>query len=345
MATIKDVAKLAGVSVSTVSRALNGSGYIDKTTEERVMAAVKQLNYKPSQIARGLVSRKTKTFGLILPDITNPFFPEVARGAEDEARRYGYNIMLCNSDWELEKEKMYLNLLQEKCVDGLIFVGSRLNEEYLSTLTELSMPVVLLDRNSSLDIHLITTNNMKGAYLATKHLIDQGYQTIAHISGPQLSPSAQQRLLGYKKALEEHGKSFDPVLVNEGDFRIAGGSLAMRKLLRLSNIPDAVFCANDLMAIGAMEVLQEAGVRIPDEVALVGYDGIFPSKYVYPKLTTIIQPTYQMGNMAVQLILETINSQQKRFKHVELDPVLEVRESSLRRKQCEESSRIGSGQH
>lgn len=332
MATIKDVAKLAGVSVSTVSRVLNTSGYVERVTEERVMAAIKQLNYKPSQIARGLVSKKTKTFGLVLPDITNPFFPELARGAEDEARRHGYNIMLCNSDGDVEKEKMYLGVLQEKCVDGIILVGSRLKEETLGRmLAELAIPAVLLDRTCHLDIHSISTNNILGSYLATKHLIDQGYKSIAHISGPQLSPSGQQRLAGYQKALKEHGLPYDVVLVTEGDYRITGGAVAMQRLLRLSCIPAAVFCANDLMAIGALEVLQEAGVKVPEEVALVGYDGIHLSKYVYPKLTTVIQPTYQMGITAVQLIFETLLNENKTFKHIEFDPVLEVRESSLRR--------------
>lgn len=331
MPTIKDVAKLAGVSVSTVSRALNGSGYVDKTTEERVMAAIKQLNYKPSQVARGLVSKKTKTFGLILPDITNPFFPEVARGAEDEASRYGYNIMLCNSDWNVAKEKMYLNIMQEKCVDGIILVGSKIDDDYIKMLSNLSIPVVLLDRSTSLDIHSICTNNILGSYMATKHLIEQGYKTIAHISGPHQSPSAKNRLLGYRRALEESDIPFDLVLVIEGDYRITGGSLAMQRLLRLNAVPDAVFCANDFMAIGALEVLQEAGVKVPDEVALVGYDGIYLSKHLYPKLTTVVQPTYQMGTAAVQVILETLGNEEGKYKHIEFDPVLKVRESSVRR--------------
>ncbi|WP_333871487.1 LacI family DNA-binding transcriptional regulator [Desulforamulus putei] len=333
MATIKDVAKLAGVSVSTVSRVLNTSGYVEKTTEERVIAAIKQLNYKPSQIARGLVSKKTKTFGLVLPDITNPFFPEVARGAEDEARRHGYNIILCNSDWDIQKEKMYLGILQEKCVDGIILVGSRLNEDYLGKIMSvLATPFVLLDRTSTLDVHSISTNNVLGSYLATKHLIEQGYQNIAHIAGPPLSPTAQQRLIGYKNALAEHNIPLDLVLVVEGDYRISGGALAMKRLLHLKKVPDAVFCANDLMAIGALEVLQEAGVKVPDQVALVGYDGINLSKYVYPRISTIIQPTYKMGSTAVQLILETLNKgTQTIFKHIELEPVLAVRESSLKK--------------
>lgn len=332
MVTIKDVAKFAGVSVSTVSRVLNDSGYVDKTTEEKVVAAIRQLNYKPNQVARGLVSKKTKTLGLVLPDITNPFFPELARGAEDEASKYGYNIMLCNSDWDIDKEKMYLNILQEKCVDGIILVGSRLNDSFLGNLiNSLETPVVLLDRSSQLDIHSISSNNVLGAYQATKHLIEQGYHTIAHISGPQLSPSAQQRLKGYRLALEEYSITYDDVLVTEGNYRISGGNVAMKRLLRLAAVPDAVFCANDLMAIGALEVLQEESIRVPEQVALVGYDGISLSKYVYPKLTTVIQPTYQMGTTAVQLILESIISGSRDKNHIEIDPLLEIRESSIRR--------------
>ncbi|AQS59941.1 LacI family DNA-binding transcriptional regulator [Desulforamulus ferrireducens] len=337
MATIKDVAKLAGVSVSTVSRVLNASGYVEKNTEAKVMAAIKQLNYQPSQIARGLVSKKTKTFGLILPDITNPFFPELARGAEDEAGKQGYNIMLCNSDWDVAKEKMYLNLLSEKRVDGIILVGSRMHEQYLAPWINDAAPVVLLDRTSQLDIHSICTNNKLGGFLATKHLLEQNYRRIAHITGPATSPSAQQRLLGYQKALEEYGLSLDMTLVCEGDFRISGGATGMRRLLSLKNVPDAVFCGNDLMAVGALEVLQEAGLKVPEDIALVGYDGIDLSKYVHPKLTTVIQPTYEMGVMAVQLIIESLTGQNTVYRHLELDPILKVRDSSIRRKTIDNS--------
>lgn len=332
MATIKDVAKLAGVSVSTVSRVLNTSGYVEKNTEEKVIEAIKQLNYKPSQIARGLVSKKTKTFGLVLPDITNPFFPELARGAEDEAGKQGYNIMLCNSDWDVGKERMYLNLLSEKRVDGIILVGSRIHDQYLTSWVDVEAPVVLLDRNSELDIHSICTNNTLGSYLATKHLLDQGYRRIAHIAGATSSPSAQQRLAGYQKALEEYGFSIDMTLVTEGDYRMSGGSTGMRRLLSLKNVPDAVFCGNDLMAVGALEVLQEAGLKVPTDIGLVGYDGIALSKYVYPKLTTVLQPTYEMGVMAVQLIIESLSDNEVLFRHLELDPILKIRDSSLRRK-------------
>lgn len=335
MATIKDVAKFANVSVSTVSRVLNASGYVEKSTEERVLAAIKQLNYKPSQIARGLVNKQTKTFGLVLPDITNPFFPELARGAEDEARHQGYNIMLCNSDWDIEKEKMYLGIMQEKCVDGIILVGSRLPEAYLEEmLAAFATPLVLLDRASSLAVHSISINNILSGYLATKHLLEQGYRSIAHISGTP-SPAVEQRLLGYRQALAEHNIQFDETLVFPGDYRISGGAAAMRRILRLRNLPDAIFCANDLMAVGALEVLQEARLKLPDQIALVGCDGIDLGKYVYPRLTTIFQPTYQMGSTAVQLLLETIhNGKATAFKHVEVEPVLVVRESSPCKSVC-----------
>ncbi|WP_425060186.1 Catabolite control protein A [Sporomusa carbonis] len=337
MATIKDVAKFANVSVSTVSRVLNASGYVEKNTEERVLAAIKQLNYKPSQIARGLVNKQTKTFGLVLPDITNPFFPELARGAEDEARLHGYNIMLCNSDWDIEKEKMYLGILQEKCVDGIILVGSRLPEAYLAEmLAAFATPLVLLDRTSSLEVHSISINNILSGYLATKHLIEQGYRSIAHIAGTP-SPTVEQRLIGYKQALAEHDILFDEVLVFQGDYRISGGATAMQRILRLRNLPDAVFCDNDLMAIGALEALQEAGIKLPEQMALVGCDGISLGKYVCPRLTTIFQPTYKMGSMAVQLLFETIHKgEATAFKHIEMEPVLVVRESSPRKHNCQE---------
>ncbi|MBC9784623.1 LacI family DNA-binding transcriptional regulator [Heliobacterium chlorum] len=339
MATIKDVAKLAGVSVSTVSRVLNGSGYVDKTTEERVLSSIRSLNYQPNRIARSLVTRKTKTIGLILPDITNPFFPEVVRGAEDEAHKRGYNIILCNSDWDEEKEQVYLSVLQQQCVDGVILVGTKLSESYLVSIAATFPPIVVIDRTIALDMHSISSNNIQGAYAATGHLLAQGCRIIGHISGPEQSVSARQRMQGYRQALDEAGIPFLPELVVGGDYRMTTGKAAAAELLRRSPQLEGIFCANDLMAIGALEQLREASFRVPRDVAVVGYDGIAMSRYVYPPLTTVVQPTYRMGERAIQLLFDSIERNQPEFQHIELEPLLEIRKSSTRRACDENASR------
>ncbi|MBM7868029.1 substrate-binding domain-containing protein [Heliobacterium gestii] len=330
MATIKDVAALAGVSVSTVSRVINASGYVDSKTGERVLAAVEALDYRPSRIARTLVTRRSGTIGLILPDITNPFFPEVARGAEDEAYRHGYNLILCNSDWKLEKETLYLGILRQQCVEGVILVSTKLTEERLTEECRSLPPLVVIDRTITLDIHSISSNNVGGAALATKHLLVQGYRRIAHIAGPASSISARQRLEGYHRTMAEAGLPVDPALVVEGDYRLGGGKKAMARLLALTEPPEAVFCANDMMAVGALEQLQESDRCAPADMAVVGYDGIDLTRYVHPRLTTVIQPTYQMGERAVQLLLETIKGNES-FQHIELEPRLAIGDSSVRR--------------
>ncbi|MZP28830.1 substrate-binding domain-containing protein [Heliobacterium undosum] len=330
MATIKDVAALAGVSVSTVSRVINASGYVDNKTEERVLAAIQTLDYRPSRVARTLVTRRSGTIGLILPDITNPFFPEVARGAEDEAYRHGYNLILCNSDWELEKEILYLGILRQQCVDGIILVSTKLTEERLAEECRSLPSLVVIDRTITLDIHSISSNNVGGAVLATEHLLSQGYRRIAHIGGPSSSISAQQRLEGFRQAMTKADLPVEPALVVEGDYRLDGGKRAMARLLAMTPQPEALFCANDMMAIGALEQLNEAGLRVPADIAVVGYDGIALTRYIHPRLTTVIQPTYQMGERAVQLLLETIKGNEN-YQHIELEPRLDIRESSFRR--------------
>ncbi|PTQ56298.1 MAG: Ribose operon repressor [Candidatus Carbobacillus altaicus] len=331
MATIKDVAHLSGVSVSTVSRVLNNSGYVNPKTKHKVLKAIEALEYKPSQIARGLVSRKTRTLGLMLPDITNPFFPELARAVEDKAHEKGYALILCNSDNDLGKEEKYFDLLQEKSVDGIIFSGE-VRLPFLQRLQKKQTPLVVVDaRTDHMTVHSIYTDNRYGGQLGTWHLIEQGYKRIAHIRGPYGSMPAEDRYRGYQDALKQAGIEIDPILVQPGNFDLQSGYEAMLRLLSLNDVPDAVFVANDLMALGAMEAIFEKKLRIPDDIGVVGYDGIPLTRIARPKLSTVEQPVYQMGTLAAETLITRLEHPDSKVESVVLKPTLRIAGSSHRR--------------
>ncbi|MFC3342470.1 LacI family DNA-binding transcriptional regulator [Paenibacillus abyssi] len=312
MATIKDVAKLAGISVSTVSRVLNKSGYVNEETLKKVNLAIKQLNYKPSQIARGMISRKTNTLGLILPDIRNVFFPELARAIEDVAQKQGYSVIVCNSDNDREKEESYFQLLQEKYVDGIILAGE-VTDNQVQTLKDRGIAFLVIDTIVDfMPVLSVHTDHINGAFLAVTHLIEQGYRRIAHIRGPAASSTAENRLEGYKQALSKAGIAYDSSLVQMGDYQIESGHDAMNKLLVMSNPPDAVFVANDLMALGAMDIISDRGLKIPDDIGIIGFDGLQLGSVVKPKLSTVAQPIYEIGTIAAEMLIESIRNPKKR---------------------------------
>jgi LacI family transcriptional regulator len=331
MATIRDVAKLADVSVSTVSRVLTQTGYVNEETKKKINSAIKLLSYKPSQIARGMISRKTNTLGLIVPDIRNLFFPELARAIEDVAQKRGYSLIVCNSDNNRDKEESYFQLLQEKYTDGII-LANEVTDSQIQTLHDRGIAFLVIDTIvNSLPVLSVHTDHINGAYLATSHLIEQGYQRIAHIRGPSTSSTAENRWEGYKLALHEAGIPYDSNLVQNGDYQIESGHDAMNKLLVMNQPPDAVFVANDLMALGAMETILDAGLKLPDDIAIVGFDGLPLSTVVRPKLSTVIQPIYEMGTIAAEMLIESILNPDKEKKSVVLKAKLSIRESSTRK--------------
>lgn len=312
MATIKDVANQAGVGTTTVSRVINNSGYVGIDTRKKIEDAMKHLGYRPSNIARGLVSKKTYTLGLIIPDITNPFFPDIARGVEDEAIENGFNLILCNSDWQEEREKMYLSLLHGKWCEGVILVGSRCEEKTLRQHIE-SIPFVSIDREMKSGGHSVWVDNLNGAFDAVNHLYEVGYRKVAFIGGAKNSRSALERLAGYKKAVSEYGSHSPTVL--ESDYRINGGYDSMMEFLQLpqEERPDAIFAANDLMGIGAMRALAEKDIQVGKEIGVIGFDGIASTLHTSPTLSTIVQPAYEMGRRACQLLLQEIKHPSKRL--------------------------------
>ncbi len=328
-ATIREVAASARVSVATVSRVVSGSPHrVSAETRRRVLAAVARLHYHPNLVARGLKKRITHTIGLIVPDISNPFFPAIARGIEDVASRAGLAVLLCNTYEDLAKESSYLTLLSKRMVDGLIFATVGANTEHLRMLRRQRVPVVLIARAPvDVEIDAVLVDNRRGAREATEHLLRLGHRRIAFIGGPATVSSATERLAGYRDAMDAAGVRVDSALVIDGGFRADGGAAAVAGLLRREISFTAILAGNDLMAIGAMEELRRHGRRLPEDVAVVGFDDITFASLVEPPLTTVAQPKYRMGCLAMERLLELIGGGGHRPRRLVLEPQLVIRRS------------------
>ncbi|VBB05411.1 laci bacterial regulatory protein hth signature [Lucifera butyrica] len=327
-ATIKDVARLAKVSIATVSRILNGKETVSPHLVERVMSAVEELRYQPNAVARALKVRESLSMGLIIPDIENPFFPALVRGVEDAAQMHDYSVILCNTDGKPAEEERYIRFLYNKRVDGILFTGGRYSDDNVAMLATLSIPVVLLDRRVGSQLSTVVTDNYLGGFMATEHLIKRGRSRIAFISGPPELSSVQTRREGYVQALRQHGLSYGEELVLPGDFTFESGHRAAARLIADGLSVDAFFAANDMMAIGAIEYLRAYGIRVPEEIAAVGYDDIRMAAWYKPSLTTVRQPVYQMGQCAVRRMLELVSGGVRRYSEEVLRPELVIRDSS-----------------
>lgn len=312
MATIKDVARLAGVSTTTVSHVINETRYVSDELRARVLAAMEELNYRPNVLARGLRRGETKTIGLVVPDNSNPFFAEVTRIVEDIGFENGYSVILCNSDGNLEKEAAYVNVLIAKQVDGVIFIAAGSKYEHLHELATAGIPVVVADRDIPQTLaDVVLVDNEQGGYDATRYLLSLGHRRIACIAGPSdLTPSAD-RVHGYRRALGEFGVPIEEKWIVPGDFRYQGGEAAIAELLRLDEPPSAVFACNDVMAIGALRAVRSAGLQVPGDVSIVGFDDIPLASAVSPALTTVAQPIVELATLAAQLLMSRIQSDQQ----------------------------------
>jgi LacI family transcriptional regulator len=335
MSTIKDVAERAGVSITTVSHVINDTRFVSEDLQKRVYDAMRELDYHPNTLARSLRSGRTKTIGLIVPDISNLFFAEVARKIEDRGLEHGYSVILCNTDDEGSKESEYINVLIAKQVDGIIFISAGFRGENLQKPLSNKIPIVIADRDIvEVPADVVLVNNRQGGYLATSYLIGLGHKRIACISGPsRLTPSAQ-RIEGYRQALKEAGLEENGSLEIAGNFRYQGGESAMLKLLDGSDQPTAVFACNDMMALGAMRAINNHGLRVPKDFSLVGFDDIPISECVYPSITTIAQPIKQMADIVVDYLVERIDIKSNRkikempeFRRTILETQLVVRDS------------------
>jgi LacI family transcriptional regulator len=315
MTNIKDVAVKAGVSITTVSHVINETRYVSDDLKARVYSAMEALNYRPNTLARSLRSGRSRTIGLVIPDISNLFFAEISRKIEDKGFEYGYSVILCNTDDNREKEKSYIDVLLEKQVDGIIFISAGAAKESVFKPKDVDIPIVVADRDiPNLTSDIVLIDNHKGGYDATSYLISLNHKRIACIAGASpVTPSAL-RVEGYKHALEDAGISVDEILIRPGDFRYESGETCMLELLKTPNPPTAVFVCNDMMALGAIRGIQISGKKIPEDISLVGFDNIPLSRTVYPALTTMAQPIVDMAEVAVNLLVDRIQIKQN-LKH------------------------------
>lgn len=329
--TIKDIAKLADVSIATVSKVVNHKDQnISELTRQRILALIEEHNYVPNRVASSMVTKKTNSIGLIIPDITNPFFPEVARGVEDYANHAGYHVVLCNSDNNPIKEISYIAMLQEKMVDGIIFASSSLKKNISKEFFKFQIPVITVDRDIE-DLQTqgkITVDNITGAYTGVSFMIERGYKKILHLTGPLTSKPSADRQEGYKKALKDHNITYDASLFREGNFTTDWGYNGTKEALESEVEFDSIFCGNDMIAIGAIKALNEKGLKVPDDIGIVGFDDIYMATVVTPNLTTICQPNYMMGYKAAEMLIELIEHPQKELEDVVLKTELIIREST-----------------
>ncbi|MGB7728451.1 MAG: LacI family DNA-binding transcriptional regulator [Candidatus Acidiferrum sp.] len=327
-ASIYDVAREARVSVFTVSAVVNHKTHVGKKLRERVEAAIRKLNYRPNLLARSLAKQKTHTIGMIVPDIANPFFPMVVRGAEDAAQKRGYNLLLCNSDDTSEKEENAIELLLSKRVDGILLTKaiSDLSSSLRQMMGEMKVPIVLVMRTSpKISKDAVITDDFRGGYEAVCHLARAGRKRIGMIGGPRKVSNGKACWEGFRDALKANSLEYDPVLVIEGDYGVESGYRAGNLLL--SHRPDGVYVANFLMTVGLLKAAEEMGLRCPEDFGLVSLDdypwlGIF-----HPKLTTVELPKYQLGQEAVELLLDRVAGKDGPGVLKKLQPELRVRES------------------
>ncbi|RED63382.1 LacI family DNA-binding transcriptional regulator [Cohnella phaseoli] len=336
MATIKDIARKAGVSVTTVSRALNGYDDVNEETRRKIKQVAADLSYSPNAVARSLVSKKTRTIGLIISDINragakDAFAYEVLCGINDRAGELNYDLLLFSTNPSKQVEKSYASLCKERNVEGAILSGLRLDDPYLHEVVEQnSFPCVLIDIPiTGANVAHVTSDSKIGATMAVRHLLEQGHRRIAMINGHNQASVSQDRYFGYKKAHEQFGLSADSSLVYDGGFSEDGGAEAMYQILIRNPDVTAVFCASDLMALGAMRTLEKMGRKVPEEMSVIGFDDITIASYCSPKLTTIRQDKYELGYQAAQLLIDMLEERTDNRK-ILLSNQLVVRESTRR---------------
>jgi LacI family transcriptional regulator len=327
-ASIYDVARESAVSVFTVSEVVNKKSHVSKKLRDRVEETIRKLNYRPNLIARSLAKQKTHTIGMIVPDIANPFFPMVVRGAEDAAQKHGYNLLLCNSDDSLEKEERAIELLLSKRVDGILLTKAAgdFRAPLRQMIKEVKVPFVLVMRTyPKLTADAVITDDYQGAYDAVSHLARSGRQRIGLISGPLKVSNAVARWQGFHDSLKAMGLPFDKELIVEGDYRIESGYRAGHALL--SHRPDGIYVANHLMTVGLLKAAEEIGMRCPEDFGLVSFDD-YPWLGIFrPRLTTVELPKHQLGSEAAELLIKRISGDRGKSVLRKLQPELRIRES------------------
>jgi LacI family transcriptional regulator len=324
--TIKDIAEATGVSYATVSRTLNNRSGVNAATREKILQAAKDLGYRPNIHARSLKTNQTFTLALIVPDISNPFFSDIALAVNKTAYQYGYNTILCSTNWDPEIEKAQLKLIQDQRVDGIIFKpADRSPDLYL----DLNIPTVMISNLVANGLSFIEVDNFKGGKDTAQHLIQCGYKKFSFIGGAKESRSNSDRLEGYRKTLEKHGYQLSEEKIRFGPFTIESGYQIIKSLMETNDPPDCAFCGNDLIALGVFQYLVETGVSVPEKFGLVGFDDVYFASLPQIQMTTVAQPRSQMGSMAVNTLIKRIENGSSSFvEHILLEPKLIIRKST-----------------
>ena len=326
---MKDVARMAGVSTSTVSHVINNDRFVSDAIREKVEAAVKDLNYAPSALARSLKLNQTHTIGMLITASTNPFYSELVRGVERSCFERGYSLVLCNTEGDEQRMNRNLETLMQKRVDGLLLLGTETHQPSKEIMQRYpSVPTVMMDWapfDGTSD--LIQDNSLLGGEMATDHLIARGYRKIACIAGPQDKTTARHRLEGYRRAMQRAGLTILPGYEVHCDFEFEGGVDAMKQLLALAEPPHAVFAGNDAVAVGAYQALYQAGLSVPQDMAVMGYDDIELAKYLAPPLSTIHQPKDSLGELAIDTLIHRLQNPEREAQILVLTPELVERAS------------------
>jgi LacI family transcriptional regulator len=331
--TIFDIAQASGVSYSTVSRVLNGFEFVKADTRQRVLKVAEDLGYVANLQARSLAGGKSKIIGVLVPSLENGYISAIAQGIDEELTKAGYDLMLYTTHHKQGKEAQYAKTIASGLTDGLLLMvplipSSQLESNYLTALRQKGFPYVLIDQTDAANQStVVDSNNRQGAYEATTYLVGLGHKRIGFIMGHMEINAARERLEGYKTALKENNLTFEKSLIVKGDFTQRAGYEAAKELLQLRQPPTAIFSPNDLAAFGVMEAIREAGLRIPEDMSVIGFDDLPQASLTYPKLTTVRQPLQEMGRIAVKLLLEQIEQPNRATQHVTLETQLVKRDS------------------
>ncbi|MDR8392420.1 LacI family transcriptional regulator [Aliifodinibius sp. S!AR15-10] len=330
--TLKEIAEELGLSAMTVSRAINNKSNVDEKTRERVLEKAKSMGYTPNHVAKSLVSKKTYTIGVVIPEISHAFFPEVVRGIEEVTYSTNYHLILTHSAEQFEREKGAINTLRAKRVDGILISSSQTTDDYsfYEEVINSGIPVVFFDRCiENLGASCVSVNDKESSKLATEHVISHGYEKIAHLSGPLEVSIGRERYEGYREALEEAGLSVRDQWIVQSGYQEKGGYGAMQKLLALpeQERPRAVVAVNDPVAFGAIDAIREHGLSIPEDIAIVGFTDEVRSELVSCPLTTIHQPAYEVGKRGAQKLISTIEDDEPVIENIEIATELVIRKS------------------
>jgi LacI family repressor for deo operon, udp, cdd, tsx, nupC, and nupG len=330
LANINDVAEKAGVSVATVSRVINGCANVSPGTVERVKKAIHELDYRPNLLGRALRRTKSERVLVLLPDISNPFYSEIVKGIEDVANQNGYSVMLCNTDSDINREKKYIKMLKSRLADGAILMASEMTCEELTRLASEIPMVQCCEYKEGVPVLHVSIDNEKAAYKATNHLINLGHRHIAFIGADNQFMSSDLRKKGFIQALSDAGIEYNPAYLSYGDYSYKSGYRNMRRMLTYQERPTAVFCISDLMAIGAIRAASDCGLRIPDDLAVCGFDNISFSRMFHPSITTIAQPMHDLGCTSMKALIGMIEGNQADIMHYILEHELIIRGSTVK---------------